>query len=165
MKHINETGNKHGRLTVLYKIPSRDKSSSWWHCKCECGKETETSGNSLRGGHTRSCGCLVYENKPNLIHGKANKSRTYRTWKEMRQRCRNPHATQYKWYGGKGVCICERWNDYTAFLADMGDRPENQTLDRINPYGNYEPINCRWATRKQQAQNTRKQYDKRHNIQ
>lgn len=73
----------------------------------------------------------------------------------MRQRCNNPNSDQWKWYGGRGISICERWDNFTLFLEDMGERPQGHSIDRINPDGNYEPSNCRWATPKQQAENNR----------
>ena len=92
----------------------------------------------------------------------ANKSKTYRTWKEMRQRCGNPNADQYKWYGGRGVKICERWSDFVNFLVDMGERPEGKTIDRIDSDKDYEPSNCRWATPKEQAETNRGVFKKGH---
>jgi hypothetical protein len=89
-------------------------------------------------------------------HGHASggsDSRTYRIWAGMKQRCLNPKTTHYGYYGGRGIKVCERWMDYRNFLADMGEAPEGLSLDRINPDGNYEPGNCRWATDKVQANN------------
>jgi hypothetical protein len=83
------------------------------------------------------------------------KSRTFRTWVTMRQRCTDPKHVSYPDYGGRGITFCERWEFYPNFLADMGERPEGMTLDRINSDGMYEPGNCRWATIKQQARNQR----------
>jgi hypothetical protein len=83
-------------------------------------------------------------------------SGAYRSWQKMRNRCLNPNTIQYKWYGGCGISICERWESFENFLNDMGERPAGTSLDRFpNPAGNYEPSNCRWATPKQQANNRR----------
>lgn len=94
----------------------------------------------------------------NLRHGhKAGRriSKTYSTWANMLTRCRNPKATHYRYYGGRGVTVCERWLVFANFLEDMGERPEGLTLDRRDPYGNYEPDNCRWATWTEQRANRR----------
>lgn len=91
------------------------------------------------------------------VHGHAGKrSGTYTSWRSMMDRCNNPSKDNYKWYGGRGVTVCERWENFENFLADMGERPSNMTLDRKDPYGNYEPDNCRWATTAEQGANKRK---------
>jgi hypothetical protein len=82
---------------------------------------------------------------------------TYRTWKGMLQRCRDINDTGWKYYGGRGISVCEEWYDFSKFLADMGERPKGKTLDRIDRDGNYEPSNCRWATPVQQAKNRRRE--------
>ena len=82
----------------------------------------------------------------------------YRSWFAMRDRCEDPKAVSYKWYGGRGIKVCDAWQDFLTFYRDMGDRPDGMTLDRINPDGNYEPGNCRWATAKEQAANKRKRH-------
>ena len=81
---------------------------------------------------------------------------TYNSWRKARERIYNPNAMGYKYYGGKGVEMCERWDSFENFLFDMGERPADTTIDRINPFGNYEPTNCRWSTRQVQANNKRR---------
>jgi hypothetical protein len=119
-------------------------------------------GYHLRGGRVKSCGCLRKEkvvengrtNPSNLQHGMCG-SPTYISWENMRQRCDNPNATGWERWGGRGITLCERWDSFENFLADMGERPEGTTLDRIDNDGNYEPGNCKWSTSKEQQANTR----------
>lgn len=155
-KTINLTGQKFNHLLVLKVSEKKSKSGAMWECVCDCGKRTHVASFKLRSGAIKSCGCYRKELLTNLKHGYARgKDRTYRTWKEMRQRCNNPNSDKWKWYGGRGISICARWEDFSKFLKDMGHRPEGHTLDRINSDGNYEPCNCRWATPKQQAETNR----------
>lgn len=148
---IELAGKQFGRLTVDGRSEKLRQSGALWNCSCECGGKAVVDSLKLRSGHTRSCGCLKVESRPNLQHGKANSSRTYRSWKEMRQRCNNPNSTQWKWYGGRGIKICPEWDDYIVFLKDMGERPEGKTIDRINSDGDYSKGNCKWSTAKEQA--------------
>lgn len=153
----NEVGNRYGRLVALRKVPARDRSGAWYQCRCDCGEITYVSTNKLRNGHTKSCGCLKRERGiagPNLSHG-MSKTRTYKTWKLMRARCNTPSDSHYRWYGARGIAVCPRWESFENFLSDMGERPQGQTLDRIDPDGDYEPSNCRWATTKEQAETNR----------
>ncbi|NDC25306.1 MAG: hypothetical protein EBZ49_14425 [Proteobacteria bacterium] len=153
---IDISGNVYGRLTVIHKVKAKSTASSYWLCRCICGKEKTVSSAKLRNGLTLSCGCYRASLKNNLIHGMANKTPTYRTWKEMRQRCLNPRSDKARWYSGRGIKICDRWlQSFEAFLEDMGERPVGKTLDRKDVNGNYEPSNCRWATPRQQAESNR----------
>ncbi len=150
-----------GRLTVIADGGSlrRGKvSSHMWHCRCDCGKEVLVARQGLTSGQTASCGCLFSEmmaerNRQHSTHG-LSKSKVYHIWRNMHQRCRNPHHTSYSRYGARGIKVCARWASFENFLADMGQPPDDSyTLDRINTQGNYEPGNCRWATPRQQANN------------
>ena len=148
---VNIAGKKFNFLTAI-SFHETSKAGAKWLCICDCGNTTVVNSLKLRSGRTMSCGCYRKALTPNKRHGAANKTKTYKTWKEMRHRCMNANATQFKWYGGKGVSITDRWNDFAMFLEDMGERQPNTTLDRIDPSGNYEKSNCRWATPKQQAE-------------
>lgn len=154
-------GTKYGRWTLLKEAddPRRDR---YFICRCDCGLEKIVHGRNLRTGKTRSCGCLRNEvaSKGNSRHRHSRnnqaRTKTYNTWAGMMQRCRYPKHQRYDDYGGRGIEVCERWLDFTNFLADMGDRPAKMSIDRIDPDGDYEPSNCRWATAQQQQANKRK---------
>ena len=161
-------GQRFGRWTVLGPGPSvirKERSPRpTWVCRCACCNERVVLAQSLLNGCSKSCGCLSREiaaitsARTKLRHGHSRisgESRTYTSWQAMRRRCLNPRSTQYAYYGGRGVSICQRWETFENFLADMGERPNGRSLDRINPYGNYEPSNCRWATSFEQTHNRR----------
>lgn len=156
-------GKQFGRLTVIGYAGTNKQNSCVWRCKCSCGKECEVEGRSLRRGKTRSCGCLNHEmhiSHPNRkTHGQCG-TRIYRIWKAMKNRCYNKNTRDYqKWYGSLGVTVCDEWkNNFQAFYDWSMANGYNDTLtiDRIDPYGNYEPNNCRWADAKTQSTNKRK---------
>lgn len=151
-------GSRCGRLTVL-SYAGTPNGRAMWACQCDCGQQSTVSGKYLRSGRTRSCGCLHKEITAAIkfSHGMSN-SPTYMCWQSMKNRCHNRSQQSYKRYGALGIKVCSRWLDsFENFFADMGERPPGTTLDRKNALGNYEPGNCRWATRGEQSNNTRGQ--------
>lgn len=161
-KAIDMTGERYGRLVCLRPAEVRDKSGGLrWMCRCDCGNTTLVQRGNLVGGTVTSCGCyrieVNYQNGKGIKHGHAsNPSGAYKTWEAMRGRCNNPNSDWYHRYGGRGIEVCERWDSFANFLADMGERPEGMTIDRIDSDGNYGPDNCKWATHKEQSNNKSK---------
>ena len=161
---IDLTGRIFGRLRVVKFYGRKGKRKLYWTCKCSCGNTVNIQGQHLRTGATQSCGCLQKESArdANITHGALVRGKsgtlmpTYRSWQSMLTRCTNKNVPKYKFYGGSGITVCERWeHSFENFLKDMGERPSGTSLDRINNAGNYEPSNCRWSTPKQQARNRR----------
>jgi len=159
------SSQKFGRLTVLYKstVKSAHSRSIKWLCKCDCGNYKLVDGSMLRGGNTTSCGCYKIENikRVNTKHGNSTRingvTSEYKSWCGMKERCYNKNNSSYPDWGGRGIIVCDRWlNSFENFLLDMGNKPSNKhSLDRVDNSGNYEPLNCRWAVKKQQQNNTR----------
>lgn len=138
-----------------------------WRCVCDCGKERVAYISDLIRGQNHSCGCLHREISAARMrilrtsHGHAKgwaETRTYTSWQSMMSRCNNPKASDYARYGGRGISVCDRWRSFEAFLADMGERPADKTLDRRDVHGDYEPENCRWATVSEQNSNKRSRF-------
>jgi hypothetical protein len=146
------TGQTYFHLTTLKK-----HKGGIWDFTCQCGAQTRGSLSSVKFGSKKSCGCLNVksakickkETYPQI------KSESYRVWSDMLTRCRNPNATSYAYYGGRGITVCDRWKKFENFLEDMGPRPEGMTLDRVDSDGGYSLENCRWVTMQVQNNNRR----------
>lgn len=157
-RFIDLTNQKFGRLTALYRLHNTDGKTKWL-CICECGNLAETSLSHLRNGGAKSCGCLHKEMMIQTFtkHNKSN-TRLYNIWQGMKKRCYNINDEAYKYYGGRGIKVCNEWlNDFQAFYdwAMNNDYKENLTIDRIDVDTDYKPGNCRWATNKDQQRNKR----------
>lgn len=158
MKIIDRTGLRYGKLTVIDKAPNKSvtDTNARWSCLCDCGKTTIAYGQDLGRGKHQSCGCLHRGDagKRNKTHG-MSRTVAYRAWCQMRNRCNNPKSTKFKYYGARGIKVCERWSKFENFISDMGHPSDGLSLDRIDVNGDYEPSNCQWATKVQQANNKR----------
>lgn len=152
---IGLTGKRFTRLFVMKWAGYSECGGPQWFCLCDCGNFKIVLGAALRSGHTKSCGCLQREAVQ--THGMSRTSE-YTVWCHAQYRCDNPNDPAYAYYGGRGIKFCQRWrgpNGFKNFIEDMGRRPgPGYTLERINNDGDYEPGNCKWATRKEQHGNT-----------
>lgn len=161
---IIKTGDKYNKLTAIKFIEMRGRSHQHWLFKCDCGNEKVLSADSVKRERTKSCGCLAKDilsgNKRNLKHGMEG-TETYWSWGSMKQRCLNKNDKHYKWYGARGITICDEWlgkKGFENFYKDMGEKPKNKSLDRIDNNGNYCKSNCRYATQKEQMNNMRRNH-------
>jgi hypothetical protein len=148
-------GDRFGRLTVVA-LTTQGKTHAV--CRCECGSEKNVQLHNLRSGGTRSCGCLRrdWNARHKTTHG-GSKTAEYKVWQGMHKRCSNPRCKSFADYGGRGIQVCDHWNEFPAFIADMGPRPSaKHSLDRIDVNGDYGPRNCRWATPVEQVRNRRR---------
>ena len=150
-----KAGDKFGRLTALE--PVKHGKNFYWKCKCECGNIVDVLAGNLRKGNSTSCGCFAHElvSKSSKTHGHS-KSRLYKIWEGMKQRCYNPHVKAYKYYGEKGISVCDEWMSYEPFekWALSHGYSDDLSIDRIDCCGNYCPDNCRWVTKLIQSNNT-----------
>lgn len=154
---VDLTGQKFGRLTVIERAENKG-SQTYWKCRCDCGNVCVVNAYSLKTNHTKSCGC--FREKFAVVHGKY-KTKIYRIWSAILQRCLNPNVLNYARYGGRGITMYPEWinnfqafYDYVSKLEHYGEK--GYSLDRIDNNGNYEPDNLRWADAKTQARNTRR---------
>lgn len=154
---VDLTGRKIGLLTVIERVPNKN-GHVFYKCKCDCGRNREVQAYALKKCEIISCGCSGYK----LEHHNLSYTRLCRIWRGMKQRCYNSKAINYQYYGAKGVTVCEEWKEsFTSFYewSISNGYQENLTIDRIDPFGNYEPLNCRWSTYKEQAKNQRKHHN------
>lgn len=160
----NLRGKRFGRLTVISDIGRTMDRHVLWMCRCDCDNYVNVSSRDLMTGHTKSCGCFQKDTirDKRYKHGDRDE-RLYSVWKSMKKRCENPNCKSYQWYGAKGVSVCDEWHDYASFKkwAENNGYDKNAergicTIDRINPYGDYSPDNCRWISMAEQAKNKRK---------
>lgn len=158
MKLVDITDQKFGRLTVIGRAETKNKHTMW-RCVCDCGNEIIAEAYNLKCGHTGSCGCVQIERtaEANRTHG-MRKTRLYRIWTDMKNRCYQQSYHGFKHYGGRGITVCKEWkNSFEAFRdwALSNGYADNLTIDRIDVNGNYRPDNCKWATMADQNKNKR----------
>lgn len=157
-------GERYGRLTVMAPIEPHSGDTKYWF-KCDCKDKTifPAAAHLVKNGYIQSCGCLhmeilVAQGARNVTHGQARTGKVtteYFSWSSMMARCYRKSLARYKYYGGRGITVCERWHTFANFFADMGKKPPGTSLDRIDNGGNYEPSNCKWSTPREQSGNQR----------
>lgn len=157
------SGKNFGSLTVTGRATAVGVKPVRWNCICSCGQSAVVDGSHLRNGHTKSCGCRASETAKKMFttHGHASSkkrpTKTYGIWSAIKRRCYNKNCIAYKWYGGRGITMCDEWkNDFSAFLRDMGEQPPGLEIDRIDNNKGYMPGNCRWVTHQENCNNRSK---------
>lgn len=167
MAVIDLSGQRYGRLSVITLAGTDKRGEARWECICDCGNKHIVLSSHLRSGRVRSCGCLAKEKAreaimkiPNRGHytHRGSKTRLYQIWVNMKTRCLNQNNRAYKWYGEKGVSICPEWMRFENFMrwAFESGYQSNLTIERKDPFGNYEPSNCTWIPKSEQRKNQRR---------
>ncbi len=152
-------GQRFGMLHVVEREGSQNRKKTW-RCVCDCGGESVTTTGNLNSGNSESCGCEKRDAwvRARTTHGQSSRekrTRSYAAWANMLNRCTNLSDAKYPRWGGRGIKVCKSWHTFESFYADMGEPPDDHSLDRIDNDGDYKPSNCRWATALQQVHNRR----------
>lgn len=168
MRKLDITDKKYNQLIAIKELDKRSDGKVVWLFLCSCGKKYECAASLVKNNKVKSCGHIkkTQLGKHSITHGATigrHKTQEFQTWLNVKKRCKHYEEHTKRYYGD--ITMCDRWNDYVNFLEDMGKKPSpKHSIDRINPYGNYEPSNCRWATQLQQARNKRANYHRDTNI-